>query len=146
MWVDFDLVGGFQEVLSDGRHRHLSVHLRDTEIAGAVQPEEAFHGTEALFHSKASFRDKLVEPLLGGAQGAISSSFAHDPITVMAPKKVTVLAVGIRFVSQHPLRLCTLDHGAKLRAFGAVGRRGVDLVNKAFLVGAGEGLVAKRAL
>jgi putative transposase len=52
----------------------------------------------------------------------------------MAPKKVKVLAAGIRFVSQHPLRLCTVDHGAKFFAFGAVGRRGVDLVNEAFFV------------
>ena len=37
------------------------------------------------------------------------------------------------------------NHRAEPRAFGAIGRRGVDAVDKACFVGAGEGFAAQRA-
>ena len=55
------------------------------------------------------------------------------------------IRAGIRLVGQHALRPRPFNHRAEPRAFGAMGRRGMDAVDKACFVGAGEGLAAQRA-
>ena len=65
----------------------------------------------------------------------------------MAPAQgAAICRAGIRrLVGQHALRPRPFNHRAEPRAFGAIGRRGVDAVDKACFVGAGEGLAAQRA-
>ena len=60
LWVKGHFVGGFEQVLTDRRHRHLGMGFGDPKIAGAMQAEEAFHRAKALLDPKPAFGDEPV--------------------------------------------------------------------------------------
>ena len=66
-------------------------------------------------------------------------------LIVLALDRLAVGEAGIGFVGQNALSFGALDHGFELRAFGLVGRGGVDAVSYSLFVGTGETLVAESA-
>lgn len=53
--VDFDLVGGFEEVGVDGSEGHLRVGFGRLEISGAMKSQEPFHRGKCLPDAEAGF-------------------------------------------------------------------------------------------
>jgi len=117
-----------------------------TKVVGAVQPKEAFHGTEALLYPEPRFGNRFVETLLGGPQRAIASCLLHDPVALFAAQLGSVGLAGIGLFGKHTLSVRAFDHGFKLGALGLVGRGGMDLIHEAFFICASKCLVAEGEL
>ena len=67
----------------------------------------------------------------------------HDPISVFSAQPLTVGPGCIGFARQHSLSAGPFYHMPQFRALGAVGGRGVNFVDEAFLIGAGKCLIAQ---
>ena len=95
------------------------------------------------------FEIRLLKRFPEAHSGRLRTAFLMIP-SRWRPRRALQFAVpaygaGIRLAGQHALRPRPFNHRAEPRAFGAMGRRGVDAVDKACFVGAGEGLAAQRA-
>ena len=92
------------------------------------------------------FEIRLLKRFSEARSGRLRTAFPMIP-SRWRPRRALQFAVPAirRLVGQHALRPRPFNHRAEPRAFGAMGRRGVDAVDKACFVGAGEGLAAQRA-